>query len=126
MEGGSQASVIGARSPHVVRHRNGSAVRVEGTNVTPGRRSPQLRRPERLHGRVGPMRPILTFIAAAALVSAIAPSSASAQVAPTASEAAAYTRLHAAAHRGDMAELRKRLAAGANLEQRDGHGRTPL
>jgi ankyrin repeat protein len=72
------------------------------------------------------MQPILTFIAAAALVSAIAPISASAQVAPTASEAAAYTGLHAATHRGDMAELRKRLAAGANLEQRDGHGRTPL
>ena len=72
------------------------------------------------------MRPILTFIAATALVSAIAPSSASAQVAPTASEAAAYAGLHAAAHRGDMAELRKRLAAGANLEQRDVHGRTPL
>lgn len=72
------------------------------------------------------MKPILTFVAAAAAVSAIAPNSASAQVAPTASEAAAYTGLHAAAHRGDMAELRKRLAAGAKLEQRDGHGRTPL
>ena len=72
------------------------------------------------------MQPILTFIAAAALVCAIAPNSASAQVAPTAPEAAAYTRLHAAAYRGDMAELRKRLAAGARLEQRDGHGRTPL
>ena len=72
------------------------------------------------------MQPILTFIAAAALISAIAPNLASAQVAPTASEAATYTGLHAAAHRGDMAELRKHLAAGANLEQRDGHGRTPL
>jgi hypothetical protein len=90
MEGGSQASVISARSPLVVRRRNGSAVRVEGTNVTPDPRSPQPRRPERLHGRVG-CNPSLTFIAAAALVSAIAPNSASAQVAPTASEAAAYT-----------------------------------
>src|SRR5687768_3886249 len=70
MEGGSQASVINARSPLVVRHRNGSAVRVEGTNVTPGPRSPQLRRPERLHRRVAPMQPVLTFIAAAALVEA--------------------------------------------------------
>lgn len=72
------------------------------------------------------MQPIPTFIAAAALVSAIAPNSASAQVAPAAPEVAAYTGLHAAAHRGDMAELRLRLGAGANLEQRDGHGRTPL
>ena len=72
------------------------------------------------------MQPVLTFIAAAVLVSAIPPNSASAQVAPTASEAATYAGLHAAAHRGDMAELRKHLAAGAKLEQRDGHGRTPL
>ena len=72
------------------------------------------------------MQPIFTFIAAAALACAIAPTSASAQVAPTASEAAGYTGLHAAAHRGDVAELRKLLAAGARLEQRDGHGRTPL
>lgn len=72
------------------------------------------------------MQPIFSFIAAAALIAAIAASPARAQVAPTASEAAAYTGLHAAAHRGDMAELRKHLAAGAPLEQRDAHGRTPL
>jgi ankyrin repeat protein len=59
-------------------------------------------------------------------VIALPASSVLAQVAPTASEAAQYDGLHAAAHRGDVAELKKRLAAGAKLELRDRHGRTPL
>jgi uncharacterized protein len=49
-----------------------------------------------------------------------------AQVAPTATEAAQYKGLHAAAHRGDLAELKKLVAAGAQLELRDRHGRTAL
>jgi ankyrin repeat protein len=59
-------------------------------------------------------------------VIALPASSVLAQVAPTASEAAQYDGLHAAAHRGDVAELKKRIAAGAKLELRDRHGRTPL
>jgi ankyrin repeat protein len=53
-------------------------------------------------------------------------SSAVAQVAPTATEAAQYKGLHAAAHRGDLAELKKLVAAGAQLELRDRQGRTAL
>ena len=51
---------------------------------------------------------------------------ASAQVAPGAAEVAAYAGLHAAAHRGDVARLKALLAAGAPVEARDAHGRTPL
>jgi uncharacterized protein len=54
------------------------------------------------------------------------PSPAAAQIAPTPAEAAAYTGLHAAAHRGDLPALRRLLAEGADTEARDGHGRTAL
>ena len=49
-----------------------------------------------------------------------------AQVAPSASEAAAYTGLHAAAQKGDIAKIEKLAAARADLNARDGNGRTPL
>jgi ankyrin repeat protein len=52
-----------------------------------------------------------------------------AQVGPTAEEALRYTGLHAAAHRGDLAALDQLLAAKpgpAQLNARDGHGRTPV
>jgi hypothetical protein len=49
-----------------------------------------------------------------------------AQVAPSAAEVAAYRGLHAAAQRGDLAALEQARASGADLEARDGHGRTPL
>ncbi len=49
-----------------------------------------------------------------------------AQVAPSARETAAYRGLHAAAHRGDLAALAQLVAAGADLNGRDGYGRTPL
>lgn len=51
---------------------------------------------------------------------------ASAQTAPSAAEAAAYRGLHAAAQRGDSAEIAKLAAAGAALDARDAQGRTPL
>ena len=54
------------------------------------------------------------------------PAPAPAQVAPTTAEAARYTGLHAAAHQGDMAQLAQLIAAKADLNARDGHGRTPL
>ena len=48
------------------------------------------------------------------------------QVPPSASERASYTGLHAAAARGDAAEIAVLAARGADVEARDGHGRTPL
>ena len=49
-----------------------------------------------------------------------------AQVGPTASEAARYQGVHAAAHAGDAARIASLAAAGADLHARDAHGRTPL
>ena len=63
-------------------------------------------------------------IAGAAWFGAALP--ASAQVAPSAAEVAAYTGLHAAAHRGDTARLKALLAAGTPVDARDPAGRTPL
>jgi uncharacterized protein len=49
-----------------------------------------------------------------------------AQTPPSAAERAAYTGLHAAAASGDVAEIRKLLAAKADTNTRDTNGRTPL
>ncbi|QHE84134.1 ankyrin repeat domain-containing protein [Hydrogenophaga sp. BPS33] len=49
-----------------------------------------------------------------------------AQVAPSPSEAAAYTGLHAAAHRGDVAKIAQGVASGAAVNATDARGRTPL
>lgn len=49
---------------------------------------------------------------------------AAAQVGPSAAEAAAYSGLHAAAWQGDAAAVAR--ARSADLDVRDGHGRTPL
>ena len=62
----------------------------------------------------------LTFGMAAAGGQAVA------QVAPSATEAAAYTGLHAAAQTGDIATIDRLAAAKADLNARDGNGRTPL
>jgi ankyrin repeat protein len=51
---------------------------------------------------------------------------AAAQVPPTATDKAAYTGLLAAAARGDAAEIAKLVAAGSNVNVRDGYARTPL
>ena len=51
---------------------------------------------------------------------------ASPQVPPSATEAAAYTGLHAAAWRGDVATIERLATSRPALEARDGHGRTPL
>ena len=50
---------------------------------------------------------------------------AGAQIAPSASDLAAYDGLHAAAHAGDLEALTRLIASGADLEARDTHGRTP-
>jgi uncharacterized protein len=62
-----------------------------------------------------------------ALALGLALGTASAQVAPSPTEAAAYAGLHAAAWRGDVAGIESlaRTNKGA-LEARDGNGRTPL
>jgi hypothetical protein len=49
-----------------------------------------------------------------------------AQVAPSDAEVRAYQGLHAAAASGNIAEIERLLAAGADREARDGNGRTPL
>jgi ankyrin repeat protein len=49
-----------------------------------------------------------------------------AQVAPRAAEVAAYTGLHMAAHKGDVAKIQRLAASGAKLNATDGYGRTPL
>jgi uncharacterized protein len=49
-----------------------------------------------------------------------------AQVPPSASEIARYDGVLAAAARGDAAEIARLATAGANVDVRDGHGRTPL
>ncbi len=49
-----------------------------------------------------------------------------AQVGPSASEAAAYSGLHAAAHLGDAAKIARLAASGAALNATDARGRTPL
>jgi ankyrin repeat protein len=51
---------------------------------------------------------------------------ASAQVGPSAAEAAAYTGLHGAAQKGDVEKIRRMASSKADLNARDGNGRTPL
>jgi uncharacterized protein len=63
-------------------------------------------------------------IAGAAWTGAVLP--AAAQVAPSASEVAAYAGLHAAANRGDVVRLKALLTGGAPVDARDAAGRTPL
>ncbi len=51
---------------------------------------------------------------------------ASAQVAPDDAELRAFSGLHAAAARGDVADIEARIAAGENKEAVDARRRTPL
>lgn len=66
---------------------------------------------------------IASFVALLAVVGA---GPALAQVAPDAAQVARYAGLHAAAHAGDVAPIQSLLAAKADIEARDGYGRTPL
>ena len=56
----------------------------------------------------------------------MAPVAATAQTGPTGAEVARYSGLHAAAHKGDVARIEQLAAAGARVNERDSHGRTPL
>lgn len=49
----------------------------------------------------------------------------SAQTAPSPSEVAAYDGLFRAAHEGDVAEIKRLVAEGAEVDARDAKGRTP-
>ncbi|MDP1865923.1 MAG: ankyrin repeat domain-containing protein [Bradyrhizobium sp.] len=51
---------------------------------------------------------------------------AAAQIAPTEAELRAYGGLHAAAARGDVGDIEKRIASSENREATDGRHRTPL
>jgi ankyrin repeat protein len=65
------------------------------------------------------------FVAALVVV-LLAVSPALAQVAPTETELRAYVGLHAAAARGDVADIEKRIAAAEDKEAVDARRRTPL
>lgn len=69
--------------------------------------------------------PVSVFAVALAFVALLA-GRALAQVPPSASEIARYAGLHAAAHHGDVAAIRRLAGQGDNLEAVDGRGRTPL
>ena len=71
------------------------------------------------------LRLISLMIATVACL-AIYAAPAQAQVAPDATEIARYTGLHAAAHRGDVVAIEKLIASKADVNTRDGYGRTPL
>ncbi len=66
-------------------------------------------------------RRAITFV-----VALMAAATAPAQVPPSAAEVAAYTGLHAAAQRGDVAAIGAAAKHRREIEARDGHGRTPL
>jgi ankyrin repeat protein len=78
-----------------------------------------------LAAEIGAMRLAVRVISAIAL--AMAAAAAPAQVPPSPAEVAAYGELHAAAQRGDIAQIERLVAVSrATLEARDTHGRTPL
>ncbi|WP_418319999.1 ankyrin repeat domain-containing protein [Piscinibacter sakaiensis] len=69
----------------------------------------------------------MKLIVIGCLVGALLAGMAHAQVAPSASEIAAYRGLHRAAQQGDVAAIAQLARASrAALVQRDAHGRTPL
>jgi len=70
--------------------------------------------------------PFAACLAAAMLVLSVTGGPADAQVPPTRAERAAYIGLHAAALEGDVARLKHLARHGADLNARDGAGRTPL
>ena len=67
---------------------------------------------------------LVTALAVALLAASPLPSAA--QTAPNAGTLKAYTGLHAAAAKGDVAEIKRLAAGGADLNARDTRGRTPL
>jgi ankyrin repeat protein len=68
-------------------------------------------------------RSCLALLAALAMTAALPVAG---QVPPSAAEVLAYEGVHQAAWRGDLPRLKALVAAGADLEARDGRGRTAL
>ena len=68
------------------------------------------------------MRTLLLIAATLLLL----PLPAAAQTPPSPSELRAYAGLHAAAAKGDAAEIDRLIAAGQNVNAQDAHSRTPL
>ncbi len=66
------------------------------------------------------------YALAAVFLTLLAALPASAQIAPTEAELRAYGGLHAAAARGDVADIEKRIASAENKEAIDDRRRTPL
>ncbi|RMC37299.1 ankyrin repeat domain-containing protein [Paracoccus alkanivorans] len=58
-------------------------------------------------------------------LSLAAAGAAQAQIAPAPPEITAYQDLHRAAHSGDLEEIHRLAMSGADLDGRDGNGRTP-
>lgn len=67
-----------------------------------------------------------TLFAAVILAGGILSGQVRAQTPPTTAELSAYQGLHAAAASGDVNQIGRLAAAGADLNARDGNGRTPL
>jgi ankyrin repeat protein len=88
--------------------------------------------PERVQGMPGAcctrglVCNVVIHFLAPLLLALLAVLPASAQVAPTEAELRAYSGLHAAAARGDVADIQARIAAAENKEALDGRHRTPL
>ena len=60
------------------------------------------------------------------LAALLLPAGAAAQIPPSQSELRIYAGLHAAAAKGDAAEIERLIAAGQSPNTRDAHSRTPL
>ena len=60
------------------------------------------------------------------LAALLLPLPAAAQIPPSQSDLRIYAGLHAAAAKGDTAEIERLLAAGQNVNAQDAHSRTPL
>ena len=80
--------------------------------------------PRSLNSRCIPMQGRLAWSATIALAASVA--TAMAQVPPSAAERATYTGLFAAAANDDAAAVVRLAAQGIRVDERDGHGRTPL
>lgn len=68
----------------------------------------------------------LVIACAAALLSLSQPVLLGAQIPPSPAEVAAYSGIHAAAFRGDTVEIDRLIRGGADVDERDGFGRTAL
>lgn len=79
---------------------------------------------ERIHGKPASLRLVVAWAICA--LGGLCAGPASAQVAPSASEVAAFTGLHAAAQRGDVARIEQLVTSKADLNARASNGRTPV